>query len=45
MICPECGYDFDKKHDLEDYQMGDAVDCPSCGTVLELVNGELKVSK
>jgi lysine biosynthesis protein LysW len=41
--CPECGYDFDKNHDLEDYQMGDIVSCPSCGTELELKCGELQI--
>lgn len=42
MKCPECGYEF-KEHELDDYQIGDVVTCPCCGSELELKNGELVV--
>ena len=40
MKCPECGYEF-KEYEMDNYQMGDIVSCPCCGSELELKNGTL----
>jgi lysine biosynthesis protein LysW len=35
--CPECGYDFSNKPDFLRYvQVGETIQCPDCGTELEV---------
>jgi uncharacterized C2H2 Zn-finger protein len=35
--CPECGYDFANKKDfLNCAQAGETIQCPNCGTELEV---------